>query len=886
MPGLNTLPEDTRVSTFPASRPRPVGKVDDLDCHGKRYYIAIAWDDAMKSYDAEPETNDDHEPPSATASTTSLFSHKTYLARAHAETDEKLAEAWLSDHKGHEIFPIGQTTMSKEEVEMLVSGWEEIGQIDTDATFGAAAGGFWSDSRNFVDTMTELIVENNRAWTEGVWLPDGMPKTFDAAIPYVDFLRAGHWNPDGTPHLPPRRTPESSSTYCAQINAAGDLEIAFESAYPLTPSASSGDDDSEQDSPSTITPLWQDQCSALFGAGDAKDWELSQCVPSLNIVIMIVGSRGDVQPFVALAKELNKCGHRVRLATHEVFRSFVRGAGVEFFPVAGDPAELMAYMVKNTGLLPGLQSIRQGDIGKNRSMIADIIASTWRACVDPDDETGAPFLAQCIISNPPAFGHIHCAQKLSIPLHIYFTMPWSATKAFPHPLTTVDYGKAISRRARQKINLFTYTINESLQWTGLGDLINKFRSETLGLPTLSSTVATSMMADYKVPHCYCWSPNLIPKPADWGSHIDIAGFFFLDLASDYTPPADLTAFLEAGEPPVYIGFGSIVVNDPDGMTDIVFGAIKGAGVRAIVSKGWGGIGAHGTVPDNVYLIGNCPHDWLFPRCSAVVHHGGAGTTAAALLAGKPTVIVPFFGDQPFWGAMVAAMKVGPVPVPHKRLTAKRLAKRISFALAPEIRTNAAELGIKMRAERGVAAGVRSFHQHLELERIRCDVDPSQVAAVWVRGAEVKCSRRVADVISIVGLVDKEDCEVYRTKVWPGVPEQTDPKPHKSVKEYVSESVQGTGDLIYRFHHNTAHTLEKAGVNAISLVKGIVDIVKADLSGNYVKGAVTHHEVESSGDVMNGDANGSVEDYHFKLQRAAATTGTETEDGKGGGRDAR
>jgi UDP:flavonoid glycosyltransferase YjiC (YdhE family) len=144
------------------------------------------------------------------------------------------------------------------------------------------------------------------------------------------------------------------------------------------------------------------------------------------------------------------------------------------------------------------------------------------------------------------------------------------------------------------------------------------------------------------------SPALIPKPVDWHSHISISGFYFLSLASTYTPAPDLAAFLEAGPPPVYIGFGSIVVDDPNAMTQMIFEAVKLSGQRALVSKGWGGIGADELgIPEGVFMLGNVPHDWLFNKVSCVVHHGGAGTTAAGIACGRPTVIVPFFGDQPF-----------------------------------------------------------------------------------------------------------------------------------------------------------------------------------------------------------------------------------------------
>ncbi len=181
-------------------------------------------------------------------------------------------------------------------------------------------------------------------------------------------------------------------------------------------------------------------------------------VPRLAIVMLIVGTRGDVQPFIALGKALLRYGHRVRLATHETFRSFVREQGLEFYPLGGNPADLMSFMVKNAGIVPSVSSIIAGDISKNRQMISEILQSTWKACTDVDDETGVPFVAEAIIANPPSYGHIHCAQKLQIPLHIMFTMPWSPTNSFPHPLCRINnnFGPI------QLINRLSYTVMETL----------------------------------------------------------------------------------------------------------------------------------------------------------------------------------------------------------------------------------------------------------------------------------------------------------------------------------------------------------------------------------------------------------------------------------------
>lgn len=183
---------------------------------------------------------------------------------------------------------------------------------------------------------------------------------------------------------------------------------------------------------------------------------------NLNIVIQIVGSRGDVQPFVALGTELQRIGHRVRIATHNVFQQFVSQAGLDFYPIGGDPADLMAYMVKNPGLIPSMHSLRGGDIQKNRLMMAEILHGCWQSCLMPDPVTNAPFVANAIIANPPSFAHVHCAQALGIPLHLMFTMPWSATRAFPHPLANLHNVPS----DQDWINRVSYSVVDWLSWQG------------------------------------------------------------------------------------------------------------------------------------------------------------------------------------------------------------------------------------------------------------------------------------------------------------------------------------------------------------------------------------------------------------------------------------
>jgi UDP:flavonoid glycosyltransferase YjiC (YdhE family) len=499
--------------------------------------------------------------------------------------------------------------------------------------------------------------------------------------------------------------------------------------------------------------------------------------PPLNVVIQVVGSRGDVQPFVALGKILkNTYGHRVRLATHPNFKGFVQENGLEFFNIGGDPSRLMAFMVKNPGLVPGFRNLLSGEVGQRRRDVAEYIQGCWRSCYQAGDGMGVlratdddhseeptarPFVADCIIANPPSFAHIHCAEKLGIPLHIMFTMPYSPTQAFAHPLANIQSSNADP----QLTNYISYGMIEVLSWQVLGEIINRFRAKCLGLDPVSLIWAPGMLQRLKVPHTYCWSPALIPKPKDWGPHISISGFYFLDLASNYTPAPDLQAFLDAGPPPVYIGFGSIVLDDPNAMTKLIFEAVKKTGQRVLLSKGWGGIGADELrSPNDVFILESVvPHDWLFKHVSCVVHHGGAGTTAAGITAGRPTLVVPFFGDQPFWGAMVARAGAGPDPIPHKQLTAEKLADAINFCLKPKSRERAQELAGRIAMERGSDMGAQSFHQFLEADRLRCTLAPSRPAAWRIKRTQVRLSAFAACTLANANLLDFHDLKLFRSQ---------------------------------------------------------------------------------------------------------------------------
>ncbi|XP_062185302.1 sterol 3-beta-glucosyltransferase UGT80A2-like isoform X2 [Phragmites australis] len=375
--------------------------------------------------------------------------------------------------------------------------------------------------------------------------------------------------------------------------------------------------------------------------------------PPMQIVILIVGTRGDVQPFVAIGKRLQDYGHRVRLATHANFKEFVLTAGLEFYPLGGDPKILAEYMVKNKGFLPSGPS----EIAIQRKQIKDIIFSLLPACKDPDPDTKIPFKVDAIIANPPAYGHTHVAEALKVPIHIFFTMPWTPTSEFPHPLSRVKQPAGYR---------LSYQIVDSMIWLGIRDMINEFRKKKLKLRPVTY-LSGAQGSGNDIPHGYIWSPHLVPKPK---------------------------------------------VQDPQKMTEIIVQALEMTGQRGIINKGWGGLGTLAEPKDFVYLLDNCPHDWLFLQCKAVVHHGGAGTTAAGLKAACPTTIVPFFGDQPFWGDRVHARGLGPAPIPVDQFGLQKLVDAIIFMMKPEVKEKAVELAKAMESEDGVTGAVRAFLRHL------------------------------------------------------------------------------------------------------------------------------------------------------------------------------
>ena len=411
----------------------------------------------------------------------------------------------------------------------------------------------------------------------------------------------------------------------------------------------------------------------------------------MRIAIIALGSQGDVQPYIALGKGLKAAGYEVRLLTHENFERLIISYGLEFCPMQGNVQELIET--------PEMRELSEK--GNFITMTLRTAKETKRVAI----QWAQAGLEACrgmdllIAGVGGLYLALSFAEKLEIPLLQAFVFPFTPTKTFPgilFPQSLNCWGGTV--------NWFSHQALRQIIWQGsrAGDIAA--RQQVLNLPASPFFGPHQSPYLHWLPILYGFSSAVIAKPSDWRNTF-VTGYWFLDTAPDWTPPPDLVNFLQAGSPPVYVGFGSMGNRNPEETADLVLQALEKTGQRAILSAGWSGMRTE-NLPDHAFLVNSVPHAWLFPRVAAVVHHGGAGTTAAGLRAGIPTVIIPFFGDQGFWGQRVADLGVGTAPIPRKQLTVERLAQAIQTAVDDRpMRQRAASLGEKIRAEDGVANAV-------------------------------------------------------------------------------------------------------------------------------------------------------------------------------------
>eukprot|EP01133_Synstelium_polycarpum_P007913 gene7913-9291_t len=416
-------------------------------------------------------------------------------------------------------------------------------------------------------------------------------------------------------------------------------------------------------------------------------------VASLRITILTIGSRGDIQPFIALARALRSHGHDVTLASHELYRDLIsRDNGLKFAVLGGDPKELMDLCVRNGIFTP--KFIREA-LSKFRTFIDDLLRTCWEAAQG----------AEALIATPGCFAGPHIAEALQIPFFHSFTMPFTRTRTYPNP-----FAPFASSQLGGVFNLATHMMMEKILWQPVAGQINTWRVDTLKLPAWNSRIAIT--ETYRLPYLYCFSKFLVPKPSDWGGEIAITGYWNPQETNDLSPPPALVEFLKScPQPPIFIGFGSIVIEDPNALSAQLVEAIRATGRRAIISQGWGGLKPE--LDDKIFLLEQpVAHSWLFEQVALVIHHGGAGTTAAGIYAARPSIVVPFFGDQFFWGERLQDQGIG-MCIPQKTLSAKSLANAITTLIDDvEVLARVSMISKNLKEEDGLKNALDAFHRYL------------------------------------------------------------------------------------------------------------------------------------------------------------------------------
>ena len=404
-----------------------------------------------------------------------------------------------------------------------------------------------------------------------------------------------------------------------------------------------------------------------------------------RITILTFGTRGDVQPFVALARGLRERGHTVRIAAPENFQTFIEGHGFDFHAISGDVEELISAPAIEQAIKGGTIRNLPKLVRMGRGMMEGIYERSWEASQEAD----------LLILHPKTLLALDCAEALDIPAILTAFQPFTPTGAFPLCGLDLPHLGSVLNRA-------TYSLM-SLQGLFYGSMRNAFRKSLMGLGPASRWTHPMMRGGRHMPTLYAYSEAAVPRPDDWPAEVQVTGYWFLD-DETWAPEDDLRRFLDAGEPPVYVGFGSMPW-DSERNTEIVMGALKLWGGRALIGRGWGGV-APDELPAHVHAIDHAPHNILLPLTSAVVHHGGAGTTAAGLRAGLPTLICPYAADQPFWRRRMHAIGVGPFSPNMKKLSADRLAGFLDDLVSNrEYRAAAERVAGRIRSENGVETAV-------------------------------------------------------------------------------------------------------------------------------------------------------------------------------------
>lgn len=416
----------------------------------------------------------------------------------------------------------------------------------------------------------------------------------------------------------------------------------------------------------------------------------------MHITITALGSRGDVQPCVALGVGLQRASHTVRIATYRYFAEFIQRHGLEFAPVEGDPRQAMETQSGQKWLKSGKNIVKF--MRQIRSVVPN--ESIMKAF---DDILEACRGTDAILYTPLGAAGYHVAEYMNLPSLYLLLQPFSRSRETPALFAPVLPLGGL-------YNWGTHLLGEQLFWQMGRGPVNRWRRKSLNLKPIPFSGPFRALYQSDAPFVYGFSRFVVPRASDWPAWHHVTGYWFLEDEEEWSPPPDLVRFLADGPKPISIGFGSMSGNITRRLASLAIEAVALSGQRAVLLGGWAA--AHDlNLPASIYTIEAVPHNWLFPQMAAVVHHGGAGTTAAGLRAGRPSVLVPFFGDQPYWGHRVHALSAGPEPILRSKLTAKRLADAITEAVTDQaIQSQATTLGENIRAEDGVANAVEIINR--------------------------------------------------------------------------------------------------------------------------------------------------------------------------------
>ncbi len=415
----------------------------------------------------------------------------------------------------------------------------------------------------------------------------------------------------------------------------------------------------------------------------------------MNIVILSIGTFGDVYPFIALGSELKKAGYEVCLATHEPYREFVTRAGIDFSGLAGDPTEwardgqLLSLVEASRDFNHWMQKLRQ----LANQVIYQILDSCWASCQGAD----------AIIYSPLAWAGYSIAEKMNLKCVTACLQPLTRTSCFaPVWISFRNLGGAGNRLA--------HVLIEQMYWHFFRPYITNWRGNCLRLNPLPLTGPFGQKRWQDQLFLYAFSPSIVQKPYDWPANAQITGYWFMQ-NNGFKAEKNLERFIEDGPEPVYIGFGSMPDQDQKYLVNTIFGALELAGTRAVLQMPASGLPL-GLLSPQVYHTGWVNHSWLFPKMASVVHHGSATITASSLRAGVPTVAIPYAWDQVFWGRRIAGLQSGPDPILRKNLTSQNLARAIIAATNPSIKLLARRLGKIIGAEDGKSEAVKIINRYL------------------------------------------------------------------------------------------------------------------------------------------------------------------------------